>query len=147
MARPLLAVIGLLATAGLVPAQDNKADDRVKVEVLLATEHVPEGLKAGTRVDLKMVTGKTVGPKGLTAYTTSLVAPDVEVVAVRTVDKPVTPEAAVWVQLLVAKDTAGRVEKTRDHMVTVVEREADGSVVRRMKPVTLRLELPKPDKK
>jgi len=48
---------------------------------------------------------------------------------------------------MVAKDKAGKVEKIRDQMVTVVEREADGSVVNKMKPVTFRLELPKPDKK
>lgn len=119
----------------------------MKVEVLLATEHVPNDLKAGTRVDLNMVTGKTVGPNGLTAYRIQPVAADLEVASVKAVDKPATPEAAVRVQLLVAKDMAAKVEKTRDHMVTVVETQADGTVVRKMKPVTLRLELPKPDKK
>jgi hypothetical protein len=147
MTRLLLAGIGLVATVGLGPAQGRKADDRVKVEVLLATEHVPKDLKAGTRVDLKMVTGKTVGPNGLTVYRASLVAADLEVASVTRVEKPATPEVAVRVQLLVAKDTAAKVEKTRDHIVTVVERQGDGSVVRKMIPVTLRLELPKADKK
>jgi hypothetical protein len=147
MTRLLLAGIGLVATVGFVPAQDKKADDLVKVEVLLATEHVPEGLKAGTRVDLKMVTGKTVGPNGLTAYRVALVAADVEVASVAPVDKPATAEAAVRVQLLVARDMAEKIEKTRDRMVTVVERQGDGSVVTKMKRVTLRLELPRPDKK
>jgi hypothetical protein len=147
MTRLLLAGIGLVATVGLVPAQNKKADGRVKVEVLLATQHVPKGLKAGTRVDLKMVMGKTVGPRGLTLYRARLVAAGVEVASVARVDKPATPEAAVRVQLLVAKDMAGKVQKTRDHMVTVIERQADGSVERKRKPVTLRLELPKPDKK
>jgi hypothetical protein len=63
------------------------------------------------------------------------------------VEKPATPEAAVRVQLLVAKAMAGKVEKMRDHMVTRVERQGDGSVVRKKTPVTLRLEMPKPDKK
>jgi hypothetical protein len=147
MTRLLLAGIGLVATVGLVPAQDKKADDRVKVEVLLATEHVPEGLKAGTRVDLKMVTGKTINPRGETAYVASLVAAAVEVASVEPVDKPAAPEAAVRVQLLVAKDSAERVEWHRDRKVTVFERQPDGSRVRQTKPVTLRLELPKPDKK
>jgi hypothetical protein len=147
MTRLLLAGIGLVVTVGLIPAQDKKPDDRVKVAVLLATEHVPEGLKAGTRVDLKMVTGKTVAPKGLTVYKTSLVAADVEVASIAPVDKPATPEGAVRVQLLVAKDMAEKVEKTRDHMVMVVEAKGDGTVERKMKPVTLRLELPTPDKK
>src|SRR5262245_62160233 len=146
MTRLLLAGIGLVATVGLAPAQDKKAGDSLKVQVLLATEHVPKGLKAGNRVDLKMVTGKTVGPKGLNVYATSLVAADVEVASVAPVDKPATPEAAVRVQLMVAKDMAGKVEKTRDRMVTVVERQGDGSVESKMKPVTLRLELTKPKK-
>ncbi len=147
MAKLLLVGIGLVATVGFVPAQDRKVDDRVKVEVLLATEHVPQGLKAGTRVHLKMVTGKTVGPKRLTLYRTLLVAGDIEVASVALVEKPATPEAAVRVQLLVPKAMAGKVEQTRDHMVTVVERQGDGSVLRKRKLVTLRLEMPKPDKK
>ena len=147
MTRLLLAGIGLVATAGLVPAQDKKADDRVKVEVLLATEHLPKGLKAGTRVDLKMVTGKTVGPRNLTDYNTSPVAADLEVAEVTTVEKPANPEAAVRVQLLVGKDLAEKVKKIRDEVVSVVERKGDGTVVRKMKPVTLRLELSKPEKK
>jgi hypothetical protein len=36
------------------------------------------------------------------------------------------------------RDLAEKVEKTRDRMVTVVERQADGTVERRMKRVTLR---------
>ena len=147
MTRLMLAGIGLVATTGLALAQDKVTDDRVKVEVLLATEHVPKDLKVGTRLDLKMVTGKTVGPRGLTLYTAPLVAADVEVASVTPVDKPATPEAAVRVQLLVPKDMAEKVEKTRDRMVTVVERLGNGGVERKMKPVTLRLELPKPDKK
>src|SRR4051794_17954611 len=102
MTRLLLAGIGLVVTFCFVPAQENKAGDRAKVEVLLAKEHVPDGLKEGTRVDLKMVTGKTVGPKGLTLYSASLVAADVEVASVAAVDKPATLEGAMRVQLLVA---------------------------------------------
>ncbi len=147
MTRLLLAGIALVATVGLGPGQDKKADDRVKIEVFLATEHVPKELKAGTRVDLKMVMGKTVAPNGLTVYRASLIVADVEVASVASVDKPATPEGAVQVQLLVPKDMAGKVEKTRDHMVSVVERQADGSVERKKKPVTLRLEPAKPDKK
>ncbi len=146
MTRLLLAGVGLVAAAGLAPAQDKKADDRVKVEVLLAAEHVPQGLKAGARADLKRVMSKIVAPNGLTAYRTALVAADVEVVSVTPVDKPATPEAAVRVQLLVAKELAERVEKARGRMVTVVERRGDGGVERKTKPATLRLELPKPDK-
>ena len=127
--------------------KDKKGDDRVKVEILLATEHVPKDLKAGTRVDLKMVTGKTVGPKGLAVYSTSQVAADLEVASVAPVEKPANPEAAVRVNLLVPKDLAAKVEKVRDTMVMTVERQADGTVVSKKKSVPLRLELPKADKK
>jgi hypothetical protein len=150
MTRLLFAGIGLVAAIGLAAAQDkkdDKKDDRVKVEILLATEHVPKDLKAGTRVDLKMVTGKTVTATGKTALTLSPVAADVEVASVAPVEKPANPEAAVRVNLLVPKDLAAKVEKTRDTMVMVVERQADGTVVRKTKPVILRLELPKADKK
>src|SRR5262249_19826639 len=94
MTRLLRAGIGLVATVGLVAAQDKKADDRVEVEVHLATEHVPTGLRAGARVDLKMVTGKTIRPKGLTVYKAGLVAAGLEVASVAPVDQPATPEAA-----------------------------------------------------
>ena len=60
MTRLLLVGFGLVAMAGLVSGQDQKADDRVKVEIHLSTEHVPMGLKAGTRVDLKLVSDITV---------------------------------------------------------------------------------------
>src|SRR5215831_1220548 len=51
-----------------------------------------------------------VGSPGLTAYTAPLVAADVEVASVAPVDKPAAPEAAVRVQLLVARDMAGKVQ-------------------------------------
>jgi hypothetical protein len=55
MTRLLFAGIGLMVMIGFVSAQDKNGYDRVRVEVGLATEHVP---------------------KGLTAYTTTLVAAD-----------------------------------------------------------------------
>jgi hypothetical protein len=147
MTRLLLAGIGLAAMAGLVMAQDKKVDDHVKVEIFLATEHVPKDVKAKTRVDLKMVTGKTVAPNGFTVYRASLVAANVEVASVTAVEKPVTPEGAMRVELLVDKGLASKIEKTRDHMVTVRERLGNGTSVRNTKPVTLRLELSTADKK
>jgi hypothetical protein len=147
MTRFLLAVIGLVAPVGVVAGDDKKADDRVKVEILLATENVPKDLKAGARVDLKVVTGKTVTPRGVTSLSTMLVAADVEVASVKLLEKPDSPEAAVRVNLLVAKDLAAKVEKVRDTKVRVVEAQSDGTVVRKMIPPTLRLELPEADKK
>ena len=67
--------------------------------------------------------------------------------AVAPMDKAATPETLVRVQLLVAKGRAGKIQKARDHIVTVVERQGDGTVVRKMIPVALRLELSNSDKK
>ena len=147
MTRLLLAGIGLVATAGLVGAQDKKADDRVKVEVFLATEHVPKDLKPGTRVDLKIVLSKRIGGNGLPVYTAGSIAAGLEVASVSSVEKPADREAAVRVHLLVPKDMAGEVETARDGKVTVVKQRTDGSVETSQKRNTLRLELPKPDKK
>jgi hypothetical protein len=147
MNRLLLAATALVAAVGTVRALDKITDDRVKVDVLLADEHVPKGLKAGTRADLKMVQGKTSTPNGLTMYRSSLVAADVEVASIDTVDKPATPEGAVKVQLLVSKDVAEKIVKTRDRLVTVIERKVDGVAETKKKPVTLRLELVMAEKK
>ena len=141
MSRRTVAVV-LLMMVGYASAEDIKAEERVKVEINLATEHMIKDLKAGARVDLKMVMGKTTSPKGLTVYNTAMVAANVEVAKIEQVEKPETPEGAVKVQLLVNKDLAAKVEKARDTLVTVVEgRES------KMKPVPLRLELPMPAKK
>ena len=119
----------------------------MKVDVFVGTEHVPMGLKAGTLVDLKLVTGKTVAPRGRTLYATSPVAAGVEVALVAPVEKPAHPEAAVRVQLLAAKDLAAKIEKARDQIVDVVERQPDGVVASKKKAVTLRIELPGVGKK
>lgn len=146
MTRLLLVGIGVVAVLGLAPAQDQNADDRVKVEVTLATEHVPKELKAGARVDLKFVTGKNVSATGATVYTSQLWAANFEVASVTAVDKPASPEEAVRVQLFVAKDKAKGVESFRDTKIEVIERQADGSAVRKKKPLILRLELFNPNK-
>jgi hypothetical protein len=143
-----LALVALVGDPG--PAQEKaKAEpaERVKVVAFFAAEHVPVGLKAGTRVDLKVVVGKTVSPRGLVAYNTTTLVADIEVASVTPVEKPDTPDKAVKVELLVPKGQAERVEKTRDHLVTVIETVSGGTPERKTKPVTLRLELPEPGKK
>jgi hypothetical protein len=139
-----LGTLALLVAAGL--AQD-KVPERTKVEPSLAAEHVPNGLKAGTRVDLNMVTATTIRANGFVAYSTTALAPDVEVTSVTKLEKPKAPEEAVKVELLVTKEQAARIEKAKAQLVTVVERVPGGKPKTTQKSVPLRLEVPKPDKK
>ena len=62
-----------MASLGVAGAQDkgkgesikaSPAQERVKVEVALATEHVPVDLKVGAKVDLRQVTGATITANG-----------------------------------------------------------------------------------
>lgn len=147
MTRLLLTGIGLVAAVGFVPAQERKADNRVKVDVFLATEHVPKDLDAGTRVDVKIVTGKTVNPKGQTLYQAVLVAKEVEVFSVLSWEKPLNSKAVAWKKLLMPKDVA---EKEAAAWVTLlvpkdVAEKVEKARGAKEKPVTLRLELAEPD--
>jgi hypothetical protein len=128
------------------PAKSPAAGETVVVEVSLATEHVPEGLKAGDRVDLKNVLSKTTGPRGLVYYNARTIAPDVEVVSVTRVEEPKDPEMAVKVELRMPKPQAERVETIKKRLVTVVLRIPGGGTETRQKPLTLLLELHKADK-
>jgi hypothetical protein len=77
----------------------SRADDKVNVEVWLATEHVPKDLKAGMMVDLSWVRGKTQTSGGVVSYSTSVVTRGCEVVSVTHVEKPKEPEQAVKVEI------------------------------------------------
>jgi hypothetical protein len=110
--------------------------------VYLAAEHAPEGLKAGSKANLVMVTGSAKLKGGKTFYTTKPVADGVEVVSVKREKKPESPEKAVLVELKAMKDQAAKIEKVKAAIVTIVER---GGVARKG-PVPLRLELVKPKK-
>jgi len=145
----MLAIL-MFVTAGSSYAQDKgksdsdnapAKDDLVKVEVALATEHAPEGLKANSRVHLNYVVGKAVTRNGTTRYTTNQIVKDVEVISVTQVEKPNESEQAVKVELRVTKDQADKIEKYKTHLVTVVETIPGGGTVTKKKPVPLRLEL------
>jgi hypothetical protein len=155
MCKNLVVVLSLVALCcGTVVTQEKKADppkaapaDKVKAELSLSAEHVPADLKAGTRVDLKVVTGKTVAPNGRTLYRTFTSVADVEVGSVTKVEKPTNPEEAVKVELLVTKEQAGKIDELKKREATRVEKAPGGGVTTKKAPLTLRLELTVPVKK
>jgi hypothetical protein len=115
-------------------------DEKTTVTVYFATEHVPEGLKAGAKMHLLSVNGKTVIPSGKVSYSTSVVVPEVEVASVTPVEKPKDPEQAVKVELSVTKDQAAKIERFKAMLVTRVERKAGGGGAEtKKKPITFRL--------
>lgn len=146
MKRLLLVCIGFATLAGVLPAQEQKVIERVKVELFFATEHVPKNLKSGNLVDIKMVLGKTTGPRGITLYQTRLVAGNIEVASVTPLEQPQNPDEAVKVKLLVPKELIQKVEKIREQKVTVVETNPEGAPETKTKSVPLRLEMTKPVK-
>src|SRR5262249_40384561 len=108
MGRSLLCVFVATVCVGTVAAQD-----RVKLEGAFASEHVPNGVKAGDRVDLVVVLSATTTKTGLASYSTRPVVQKVEVASVTKVEKPKTPEEAVKVELWLTKDDAARVERLK----------------------------------
>jgi hypothetical protein len=118
----------------------------VKVEVPFATEHVPDGVKAGAKVNLTWVVSKTTAGR-LANYRTAPVVPDVEVAAITKVEKPTTPEEAVKVDFLVTKEQADTIKMFKEKLVTRVERQPGQPPVTVKKPLTFRIEVPKPKEK
>lgn len=122
------------------------AEDETTVEVSLAAEHAPQGLKTGDKVDLMRVDGKAVSRTGKVSYTTVILAQELEVAAVTRVDKPKSPEEAIKVELRVNQDQAATIERTKAQRVTTVVTTSDGGRKTEKRPVTLRLELAESDK-
>src|SRR5262245_21934541 len=126
--RPLLTVVALAALSAALPAQEKGNDEKPKVEVALAAQHVPDGLKAGSRADLVMVVSTTVTATGLATVRTAPLAAGTEVLSVKREEKPADPLKAVLLELGVTKEQAAKIEKAKLHMVSVVER-VNGKVV------------------
>jgi hypothetical protein len=120
--------------------------EKVKIEVPFATEHVPDGVKVGVKVDLTYVVSKTTAA-GRTNYRTAPVVPDVEVAAITKVEKPTTPEEAVKVEFLVAKEQADKIKMFKEKLVERIETQPGQAPVNVKKPLTFRIEVPKPKEK
>lgn len=123
------------------------ADETTKVEAYFAVEHVPEGLKAGARVDLMMVVGKTTTATGIVRYSTNGVAKDVEVVSITEIRNPKTAEQAVKVELKATEDQAAKIKRVQARFVNVTVATSDGQTRSERKPIPLRLEPTKTEKK
>lgn len=119
------------------------AQERIVVEIFLATEHVPAGLKAGATVDVKRVDGKSVTPAGIVSYTTSTLVSNIVVASITPVEHPKSPELAIKVELRVTKAQAVTIERTKTLLVRVSETTPDGGVKTVKKPAPFRLELSK----
>jgi hypothetical protein len=136
MSKQCAVALALLTVCGAAV----RADETATVEVYCASEHVPGGLKAGTRVDLMRVDGKSVTPSGKVSYSTTGLAQDIEVVSVTAMEKPKVPERAVKVELRVTKAQAAVIERAKARLVTVTEATSDGKTKTERRPVLLRLE-------
>jgi hypothetical protein len=143
MSRQCAVALALLAVGGIAARGQ---DQTTKVEVSCAAEHVPDGLKAGARVDLMQVIGKSVTRTGKVSYSTSGLAQDIEVVSVTKVKKPKVPEQAVKVVLRVTRAQAAAIERAKARLVTVTQATSDGQSKTVRKPVPLRLQLTKGEK-
>ena len=144
MSKQCTVALAVLTVCGIAARGQ---DEITKVEVSCAAEHVPDGLKAGARVDLMQVVGKSVTPTGKVSYSTSVLVQDIEVAAVTTMEKPKVPEQAVKVELRVTKAQAAVIESAKARLVTVTEATSDGRSKTERKPVPLRLEPTKAEKK
>jgi hypothetical protein len=147
MSRQCPLVLAILAFCRVTAARGQDAPgaaDLTKVEAYLAAEHVPAGLKAGTRVDLVQVTGKSVTPAGKVSYSTTGLVQDIEDVSVTMVEQPKAPEQAVKVELKVTKEQAAVIERAKARLVTVTVATSDGQTKTERKSIPLRLELTRP---
>lgn len=145
--QPGLAALALVAAALCAASAQEKGEPaKVDVELHLAAEHAPKGLKAGSRADLHLIRASTKTKSGKVSYSTQGVALDLEVVDVKREEKPKDPDRAVLVKLRATKAQAERIEKLKAMTVTVSERGPDGKPVLKRRPVPLRLELAPPAK-
>jgi hypothetical protein len=143
--RPQFAALALTAAClAALAAQKKPEVVAVKVELQLPAKAVPAALKAGDRVDLKVVLSRSVTPTGKVSVRTRSLVDNLEVVSVKRQEKPADPATAVAVVLRGTKEQADKINKLKATTVTVVERGKDGKPVTTMRPVPLFLELVKP---
>ena len=74
-----LVLVGFVCAAG---AQDKTKPAGVKVQLHLAGEHVPPGLKAGDRADVGYVASSVITKTGKAMYNVKAIAKGVEVASV-----------------------------------------------------------------
>lgn len=141
-------VIGMTTMAfvlvGAVSFGQAQEDPAPKVvEIFLTPEHIPENLKSGDKIDLKMVTGKAgVGKRAL--YMSQTMAAGLEVKKVSKLEKPDEHGRSIRVELVASATAAKNIEKAKAQLVTVVETIPGEGTTTARRPVPFRLETAKP---
>ena len=142
--RRLAALV--LATACLAALAAEGKPEGASVKIPFAAKDVPAALKAGDRVNLKVVLGSTITAKGKALVRSKVFVADLEVVSVQRQAKPADPTKAVEVEVRTTKEKAAKVEKLKVATVTVVQKDVNGKTETKKKPVPLILELVNPAK-
>lgn len=131
----------LVSAVSFGQAQEDPAPKLV--EIFLTPEHIPENLKSGDKIDLKLVTGKAgVGKR--TLYMSQTMAAGLEVKKVSKMEKPDEHGRSIRVELVAAATAAKTIEKAKAQLVTVVETVPGQGTTTSMRPVPFRLEPSKP---
>jgi hypothetical protein len=113
------------------------------VDIMLAAEHIPEGLKSGDKINLKIVTGKA-GTGKRSIYMTQNMATGLEVKRVSILEKPDEHGRSIRVELTVTSAQAKTLEKAKAQVITVIETVPGEGTTTGRKPVPFRIELSKP---
>jgi hypothetical protein len=144
LARSILSIAALAALClSPAPTQEKGDPDKATVEIHLAKEHVPDGIKAGAQANLVTVRSSAKTKKGTFIFATAPLAEAVEVVKISPVEKQDDPSKAFVAVLRVSKAQAAKIEKMKATMVTVAQTGPAGETVTVQRPVTLRLEATK----
>jgi hypothetical protein len=145
--RPPFAALALtVACLAALAAQKKPEAVAVQVKLQLPAKAVPAALKAGDRVDLKVVLSRSTTPTGKVNVRSRSLVDNLEVVSVKREEKPADPARAVAVVLRGTKEQADKVNKLKATTVTVRAKDEHGKAVPTKRPVPLFLELVKPKK-
>lgn len=148
MKRHLLALVTLAALGSAVWAQEKKEQaGEETTKVSFTTSQIPEDLKAGSVVNLVTITGRTVSANGLVSTNSSIIVPNLEVVAVKQLAKAQDKDQAVEVEFKTTRKQAQTIQKAKTTMVNIVESVPGGKPEMKKVPLPLKLEYVKPGKK
>ena len=130
----------------MVPLQEKppaQEDQRPVVELRFAKEHVPANLPPGDKMDIMIVTGKTVTRTGQVSMSFKEFVRNAEVTFWEQVKEPKQPWEAVFVKLRVTPEQAEQIRKIK--RVEVAVYDSQKKLTKR--PVPLHLERSKKDSK
>lgn len=138
-----IVIMSLFATGEMTAGQEPGNPAFRTVEVLLAVEHVPEGMKIGDKIDLKMITGKAfVGKR--TLHLSKTMAQGLVVESIARLEKPDGHGRSIRVGLAAPAAAAKAIEQAKAELATVVETVPGEGTTTARRPVPFRLEMAKP---